>query len=83
MNDTIKRKWANACSSIRPLYMSSEDNLGEHSTADYPATESGWASKKSRKASRFSDHVKERLLRLFLEGKETGNKYDSEVNVCR
>ena len=76
MNDTIKRKWANACSSVRPSYVSSEDNLRENSTADYPAVESGWALKKSRKASRFSDHVKEYLMRLFLEGEETGNKYD-------
>lgn len=79
MTDTIKRKWATACSSIRPSYVSCEDNLGQHSTTDYPPTEAGWALKKSRKASRFSEHVKEYLMKLFLEGEDTGNKCDPAV----
>lgn len=39
----------------------------------------GWALKKSKRARRFSEHVKGYLLKLFLDGEETGNKYDPDV----
>ena len=35
--------------------------------------------KKNKKTGRFSEHVKEYLLKLFLDGEETGNKSDPAV----
>ena len=34
--DSVKRKWVAACTSIRPSYVSSDDNLEELSQADHP-----------------------------------------------
>lgn len=77
--DTIKRKWAAACTSIRPSYLSSKDFLQELSQEDYSLAEPGWALKKSKKNVRFSENVKGHLLKLFLEGEETGSKCDPVV----
>ena len=35
--------------------------------------------RKTNSSTRFSEHVKEHLLKLFLEGEKTGNKYDPSV----
>ena len=80
--DSIKRKWAKACTDIRPSYIPSKKNLDELSQEEcreYPTAEHGWALKKNKKAGLFSEHVKEYLLKLFLEGEEIRNKSDPAV----
>lgn len=77
--DTIKRKWAYACTSIRPSYVSSEESPRDLSVTDYPSVELGWGLKKSRRATRFSQQVKGYLMKLFLDGEQTGNKCDPAV----
>ena len=68
----MKRKWAYACTSIRPFYVSSEESPGDLSTTDYPSVELSWGLKKSIRATRFSEQVKGYLLKLFLDGEQTG-----------
>ena len=41
--DSVKRKWAAACTRIPPSYVSSDDNLEELSQADHPPADFGWA----------------------------------------
>ena len=77
--DTIKRKWAYACTSIRPSYVSSEESPRDLSATDYPSVGLGWGLKKSRRATRFSEQVKGYLMKLFLDGEQTGNKCDPAV----
>lgn len=78
--DTIKRKWAAACTNVRPSYISGSSDLQE---VDYPTEETGWALKKARKTTRFSERVRNHLLKLFIEGEETGNKWDPSVVASR
>ena len=81
-HDSIKRKWAKACTNIRPSYIPFNKNLeglSQEECREYPTAEPGWALKKNKKTGRFSEHVKEYLLKLFLDGEETGNKSDPAV----
>ena len=39
--------------------------------------------KKARKTTRFSERVRNHLLKLFIEGEETGNKWDPSVVASR
>ena len=81
-HDSIKRKWANACTNLRPSCIPSKKNLeglSQEECREYPTAEPGWALKKNKKTGRFSEHVKEYLLKLFLDGEETGNKSDPAV----
>ena len=53
--------------------------MSQEECREYPTAELGWALKKNKKTGRFSEHVKEYLLTLFLDGEETGNKSDPAV----
>ena len=75
--DTIKRNWATACTSVRSSYVQAEN--GDLKATHYPTAEHSWALRKTKSSTRFSKHVKEHLLKLFLEGEKTGNKYDPSV----
>ena len=53
--------------------------MSQEECRQYPTAEPGWALKKNKKTGRFSEHVKEYLLKLFLDGEETGSKSDPAV----
>ncbi|CAH3019314.1 unnamed protein product [Porites evermanni] len=56
-HDSIKRKWANACTNLRPSYIPSKKNLeglSQEECREYPTAEPGWALKKNKKTGRFS-----------------------------
>ena len=53
--------------------------MSQEECGEYPTAEPGWALKKIKKTGRFVEHVKEYLLKQFLEGEETGNKSDPAV----
>ena len=50
-------------------------------STDEPVAELGWALKKGKHATRFSDKVRSYLKGIFLQGEETGNKANA-ANVA-
>ena len=77
--DSIKMKWADTCQDISGSYVqknvasSSQESVG----TDYssiPTTDEGWALKKTRKSTRFSEGVRSYLKNIFIQGEETGTK---------
>ena len=70
-HDSINRKCAKACTNICRSYIPSKKNLeglSQEECREYPTAEPGWTLKKNKKTRRFSEHVKEYLLQLFLDG---------------
>ena len=53
--------------------------MSQEECREYRTAEPGWALKKNKKTGRFSEHVKDYLLKLFLDGEETGDKSDPAV----
>lgn len=54
------------CTNIRPSYIPSKKNLeglSQKECMEYPTAEPGWALKKNKKTGRFSEYVKEYLLK--------------------
>ena len=78
--DEIKRKWGEACSSVSSCgyvadYQASSSSDQQFSTdTPHACADEGWAVKKTRKSTRFSDKVKLYLRDVFLQGEETGKK---------
>ena len=78
--DQVKRKWAETCQSLTGGYLQSvsytsaaaTDN--QHGSQNVPSTEEGWALKKVRNVSHFSENVRNYLREVFLLGEETGHK---------
>ena len=77
--DSIKMKWADTCQDVSGSYVqknvasSSQESVG----TDYssiPTTDEGWALKKTRKSTRFSEGVRSYLKNIFIQGEETGTK---------
>ena len=75
--DSIKRKWADACHEVSPSvdYVScATADEQQPSTSGEPTVLKGWALKKARRSTRFTDKVKLYLRDVFLEGEETEKK---------
>lgn len=77
-HDSIKRKWVKACTSVgsAPQNTTAIRNNTPRECGDASKAEMGWALKKSKSRSHYSDHVKEYLKKVFLKGEETGRKAD-------
>ena len=76
--DAIKRKLVQACTSVGTGKNGAKDlennTVKEYNRAAIASAEMGWALKKSKSRGRYSQHLKEYLKKLFLEGEETGRK---------
>ena len=75
--DEVKRKWADACKQVSGGYIrtgASSSSYNMQLSTDEPVAEPGWALKKGKHATRFSDKVRSYLKGIFLQGEETGNK---------
>ena len=70
--DSIKRKWVQACTSVGTGKNGAKDlennTVKEYNRAAIASAEMGWALKKSKSRGRYSEHLKEYLKKLFLEG---------------
>lgn len=76
--DPIKRKWVHTCTSVGTGENGAKDlensTVKERNRAANACAEMGLALKKSKSRGRYSEHLKEYLKKLFLEGEETGRK---------
>ena len=75
--DEVKRKWAETCKQVSGGYVrtgASSSSYNMQVFTDEPVAEAGWALKKGKRATRFSDKVRSYLKDIFLQGEETGNK---------
>ncbi|KAK3721866.1 hypothetical protein QZH41_011502, partial [Actinostola sp. cb2023] len=77
--DMVKIKWTDTCREVSGSYIqkpltSSSEQPEMTSQSDKPSANEGWALKKARKATRFSEKVRNFLKDIFLKGEETGIK---------
>ena len=79
--DIVKMKWADTCQEVSGSYVqknilaassSQQSDITVYSSN--PTTDEGWALKKSRKSTRFSEGVRVYLKNVFIQGEETGTK---------
>lgn len=70
--DSIRRQWAEKCTSIKGRNPSCPGTLSGSVQGSH--LQRGWALVKSKKRKRFSKAIKEFLLELFMIGEETGRK---------
>ena len=78
--DSIIAKWAQTCKTVTGDYVQGEIGVAPSVTespsvsADSPSLEEGWALKKAKKSTRFSEHVRSFLQDAFFQGEQTGVK---------
>ena len=82
--DEVNRKWADLCNQVSRGYIGTGASSSSYSmqlSTDEPVAEPGWAFKKGKRATRFSDKVRSYLKGIFLQGEESGNKANA-ANVA-
>ena len=78
--DSIIAKWAETCKPVTGDYVQGEIGFAPSVTespsvsADSPSLEEGWALKKAKKSTRFSERVRSFLQDTFFQGEQTGVK---------
>ena len=78
--DSIIAKWAETCKTVTGDYVQGEIGFAPSVTespsvsADSPSLEEGWALKKAKKSTRFSERIRSFLQDTFFQGEQTGVK---------
>ena len=79
-DDSIIAKWAETCKPVTGDYVQGETGVVQSVTespsvsADSPSLEEGWALKKAKKSTRFSERARSFLQDTFFQGEQTGVK---------
>ena len=71
---SIIAKWVETCKTVTGDYVQGEIGVAPSMTeaADSPSLEEGWALKKAKKSTRFSESVRSFLQDTFFQGEQTG-----------